>query len=270
MTSLTSWTESEAWQAVRFERAMSAGRTRPVLLDCTKGTKARRQRARFVTKGLGLPEINEFSLAHELVGARLASALGLAAPASSVIVISPAFLEAIGRDLADAGVRLEPGLAGGSEFIPNLNPFPPRAQLSEDEIAEAAAIYAFDLLTQNPDRSLVSPNCGRAGRRLVPYDFESAFSFRLAVLKADPWRVGHLPFARQHLFYQAVRTAQVDWPAILQGFSAAPVRTVTDLCSTIPEPWTGVGQEILAHVASVLDHWPLFEQEVAISLGNVQ
>ena len=36
---------------------MAAGRTRPILLECVNGTTARRKRARFVTKAIGLPEV---------------------------------------------------------------------------------------------------------------------------------------------------------------------------------------------------------------------
>ena len=107
--------------------------------------------------------------------------------------------------------------------------------LADHALAEAAAIYVFDLLIQNPDRSLTSPNCGRAGNRIVPYDFETGFSFRLAVGRPDPWMVGTLLFARNHLFHNALRTADVDWPSVFRRFRAVPTTRVADVCSTIPQ-----------------------------------
>jgi hypothetical protein len=84
---------------------MAVGRTRPLLLECSRETSARRERARFVTKAVGLPEIQPFSLAHELLGSRLARLYGLAAPAGHLILISQEFIAAVGHDLAEAGVH---------------------------------------------------------------------------------------------------------------------------------------------------------------------
>lgn len=42
---------------------------------------------------------------------------------------------------------------------------------------QAAAIFAFDLLIQNPDRHTVNPNLWTRSDRLVVYEHEQAFSF---------------------------------------------------------------------------------------------
>ena len=223
-----------------------------------------------MTKALGLPEVQPFSLAHEFLGARLARLFGLRAPRVEAIVISPAFLDATAGDLADARLRLSPGLAVGTEFIGDLLPFAVPVRLIEDEAAEAAAIYVFDALTQNPDRSIASPNCGRAARRVVPYDFETAFSFRLAIPRGDPWRVGGLPFLRTHLFHEVLRRSDVDWQPVFGRFRAVPLAAVTDVCSTIPDAWAEVAHDVRTHIAAVLDHWLQFEQEITISLGKAR
>ena len=222
-----------------------------------------------MTKAIGLPEVQSFSLVHELLGARLARAYGLAAPRTEVISISSALLDAIRPDLDEAGVRLDPGLAVGSELVPDLMPFAVPVHLADNELAEAAAIYVFDLLIQNPDRSLTSPNCGRVGSRIVPYDFETAFSFRLAVGRPDPWMVGELPFAKHHLFHNALKTAIVDWPFVFSQFRALPTTVVADVCSTIPEAWAEVADDVRAHLTSVIDHWSEFERQISKSLGRV-
>jgi hypothetical protein len=249
---------------------MAAGRTRPILLECVRGTAARRERARFVTKGLGLPEIYAFSLAHEFLGGQLARLFGLNAPRVEVVTLSSPFIDATQGDLAAAGLQLRPGLAVGTEFIPDLLPYPVPVQLSDTELVEAAAIYAFDLLTQNPDRSTRSPNCGRVAYAVVPYDFEAAFSFRFAIGRPNPWKVGELPFARTHLFHRALRQSHVDWMTVFQRFKAVTTAGVAEVCSTIPPAWADVGEEVRTHVTAVLDHWPQFEHEVTISLGNTR
>lgn len=126
----------------------------------------------------------------------------------------------------------------------------------------------FDLLTQNPDRSAASPNCGRAGQRIVPYDFETAFSFRFALAPVDGWRVAALPFAKKHLFHGSLKRAEVDWPAVFGRFRSVPLTSLADACSTIPQAWQEIGRQALAHLTSVHDHWSEFERESTTSLGS--
>jgi hypothetical protein len=247
---------------------MAAGRTRPLLLECSRGRSARRERARFVTKAIGLPEVQPFSLAHEFLGSRLATTYGLPAPAAHVVSISQDFIAAAGPDLTEAGLHLAPGDAVGTEFVADLMPFPVPVHLAGDEVLGAAAIYVFDLLTQNPDRSATNPNCGRAGQRVVPYDFESAFSFRFALARVDGWRVAGLPFPKKHLFYRALKQCEVDLRTVLDHFSSVPLASLVDACSTIPQAWAEIGQEVLAHLTSVHDHWSEFEREITTSLGS--
>jgi hypothetical protein len=142
--------DSNVWRAVRFEKVMPVGRTRPILLECVRGTPDKRERARFVTKAIGLPEVHDFSLAHELLGARLARAYGLAAPMAEVVELSLEFLTAAQADLDEAGLRLNADMAVGTEFVPDLLPFPVPVRLADHELSEAAAVYVFDLLIQTP------------------------------------------------------------------------------------------------------------------------
>ena len=143
-----------------------------------------------------------------------------------------------------------------------------REDVAGDEVLGAAAIYVFDLLTQNPDRSAASPNCGRAGHRVVPYDFETAFSFRFAVPRVDGWRVAGLPFTKKHLFHGALKRSTVDWRTVFDRFRSVPLASLADACSTLPQAWVEIGQEVLAHLTSVHDHWSEFELETTISLGS--
>jgi hypothetical protein len=256
------------WEAVRFERVMAAGRTRPLLLECSRETSAQRERARFVTKAIGLPEVQPFSLAHEFLGSRLAIMYGLAAPAAHIVSISDAFIAAAEPDLAGVGLHPKSGLAVGTEFIPDLMPFPVPVRLAEDEVVGAAEVYVFDLMTQNPDRSAASPNCGRAGQRVVPYDFETAFSFRFALSRVDAWRVAGLPFPKKHLFYGAIKRFEVDWRAVFGRFRSVSLASLADACSTIPDAWTDIGREVHAHLTSVHEHWSEFEREITTSLGG--
>lgn len=257
------------WDAVRFEHAMPRGRTKPLLIECARQVGGREERARFVVKALGLPGIQAGALCHEFLGCRLARLYGLAAPNAEVVQLSPEFLASAADDLRRARVKPDPGLAVGVELVANLDVFPASARLHPAEVLEAARVYVFDLLIQNPDRRAENPNSGRADGRIVPFDFENGFSFRLAIPGGDQWRISHLPFCRGHLFHEALRerAPSIDWPDAFAPFEEAPDGAVADACGTIPPAWSAVGAEIHAHFEAVFAHWPQFKQDVLATLG---
>ncbi len=255
------------WQAMRFEQVMASGRTKPLLLECVH--RHTHERRLLVVKAIGLPEVESFSLAHEWFGCRLARALGLDAPQAELVDLTPEFLEAVRADLADGGVRPRPGTAVGTHYLRGFNPFSSLPALREDELGPAGRIFTFDLLVQNPDRRPDKPNCGRAGGRVVPIDFEMAFSFRLAIVREEPWRVSGLPFARKHLF--SAELAQNLW-ALDEVFG--PLRqgvfALSSLWRDAPGEWSTIGDSIRAHVEAVLGRWADFEAQVKLSLGSVR
>lgn len=245
---------------------MKSGRTRPVLLAARRdGIKHDKV---FVVKALGLPEVLEHSLAHEFVGGRLAALFGLAAPATEVVNISGEFLAAVAADLSSAGVSMQPGAGIGSEFVPNLTPFAVPVKLADDERPDAARILAFDLLFQNPDRHVENPNCGRAAGRIVPYDFESSFSFRFDILKAKAWKVAQLPFVHRHVFCSSLRgdLALVN-EALDAAHSVSPTEVAAACAATLPA-WGTIAREITSHFQAVHSHWSEFSSEVAMIVGN--
>jgi hypothetical protein len=259
--------DEPVWEAVRFERIMEAGRTKPLLIECELASGNATTRGRFVTKMMGLPEVQDFSLCHEFVGGRLARLFGVYAPDPALIHVSSEFVDAV-RDDVGSGLCLNPGLAVGSQFLPNLQPFPGTPALAEDEVPAAARLFAFDVLTQNADRRVAAPNCARRNGAIVAYDFENAFGFRLAILRPDPWRVSALPFCRNHLFFDALQKAQPDWAVALAPFFTVTREAVSNVCSTIPESWQAVGSEIDTHIAAVLPRWSEFVRELGESLGE--
>lgn len=255
------------WEAVRFERAMPTGRTKPLLLECAHVAGDTERRGRFVVKALGLPEVADFTLCHEFLGCRLARLFGLSAPQSVLVDLSPAFLEAVGSDLDREGLKPMPGLAVGVEHVRNLYAFPASPTLGENEIVDAARIYVFDLAVQNPDRTGRWPNCGRALDALIPFDFENAFSFRFALLQPEPWEATRLGFADQHLFHSQLRKAEVDWTSVFGPMRKVTVEAVEAVCGTIPDPWRSIGNDISDHLAAVVAHWPEFEREVGATMS---
>jgi hypothetical protein len=78
-----------------------------------------------------------------------------------------------------------------------------------------------------------------------------------------------LPFVKKHVLYEAVKEAVVDWPGVFSRFRAVSTTSVSEVCSTLPKIWESVGQDVLTHIAAIIEYWPLFESEVITSLRNV-
>ena len=254
------------WRAARYEGRLKSGRTRPLLIDAERRQGGVTARMRCIAKARGCPEVEDFTLCHEYLGCRLARLFGLAAPDAEFVWMSPEFLEANRDELLRDGGRIEPGVAVGVEQVPHLLTFPIPAELHESEVVEGARVFAFDLLVQNADRRAKNPNCGRAGGRIVPYDFESAFGFRFAILAPEAWRVSKLGFEKQHLFYAQLRRSVVDWDAVLEPFRAVSWSAVEEACGTLPEVCTAVGRDVFEHLQVVKRNWHQFETEVRTAL----
>lgn len=246
---------------------MRGGRTKPLVVDCesSEGSSVRRQR--FVVKALGLPEVQEFTLCHELFGSCLAKLTGVNVPTPALIDISEAFVAANEAVLASDGLRLSSGLAVGSSLIRGLTPMPRNVTLRPEDLEDAAGIYALDMAIQNPDRSALNPNCGFAEGRIVAYDFESAFSFRFLIgPRPAPWEVKRFGFQTGHAFFNALRRQPVNWAPLLERWDVPITAELSALCATIPEGWRSPASDILQHLDDVLEHREVFADELRGSL----
>ena len=68
--------------------------------------------------------------------------------------------------------------------------------------------------------------------------------------------------------HSAIKRSRPDWLRIFAGFRAVPLASLAEACSTILAAWAAVGEEILAHLATVYEHWLEFEQEITKSLES--
>lgn len=168
------------------------------------------QSREFVVKSLGHPEVLEESLFKELFGNLLAREFGIATPAPALIVLSDPFIQNTQPRLPPE-IKLRVGYGVGCEYLHPLAPIGPGFRLSSNLIPDAAQIYAFDMLTANPDRHIKNPNCAYRNGRLVAYDFESAFSFLRALFGPPAWQVSKLTFQYPHVFKAQLLRNSADW-----------------------------------------------------------
>src|SRR5664280_487526 len=160
--------------ATEVIKPMSTGRNRPLLLGCEDSAA---NPFEVVVKFRG-KEMDAKAQIAELVTAQLADDLGLQAPQAAVVGIPTGFDAIIAeKDLA-AMVKSSPGLNFGSVNIgAGFTTWPLGRNLVGAQRDQAADIFAFDTLIQNPDRRAVNPNLWARSDKLGVYDHEQAFSF---------------------------------------------------------------------------------------------
>src|SRR5258705_477081 len=141
--------------ATQFIKPMSTGRNRPLLLGCENGIG---ETFEVVVKFRGR-EMDEKAQSAELISAQLADDLGLQAPQAAVVAVPVGFEAIIPEKELAAIVKSSPGSnfgsihlgAGFTTWLPGREPYGAQRD-------QAADIFAFDTLIQNPDRRSVNPN----------------------------------------------------------------------------------------------------------------
>jgi hypothetical protein len=272
----------ETWRAERLRGVLEGSRTRPLVVACVRHATAPGiggeatvhpeegvDRRTFVVKALGLPEVTPGSLFRELYGNLLARELGLSTPEPALVLLSPEFATAAAPVLKPRGLSVEAGHAAGTEyfhggFSPPALEFP----LEQAELAQAAQVYAFDLLIQNVDRRPEKPNCAYRGGQIIVYDFEMAFSFLLAIGGQDePWAVAKHALGPAHLFYSVLRQSDADWTPFLARLERLSEERLDRLAASLPGDWKRDETRVRRHLLAVREHLGEFEAELRRSLG---
>lgn len=160
--------------ASQFVRPMATGRNRPLLLGCED---AAGNEVEVVVKLRGAEMSLKMQLA-ELVTAQLADDLGLDVPQAAVVEMPVGFEAAVSQPAVAAAIKASPGLNFGCLHLgTSFTTWPPGRAPHGHQRDQAAAIFAFDALVQNPDRTAANPNLWARSDRLGVYDHEQSFSF---------------------------------------------------------------------------------------------
>ncbi|HWQ90492.1 MAG TPA: HipA family kinase [Clostridia bacterium] len=226
--------------ASQFIRPMGTGRTRPLLLGAEDGDG---KGFEVVVKLRG-PEVSAKTQIAELVAAPLADLLAIDVPQAAVVNVPPGFEEIVPSQHAPA-IRASTGANFGSIHLGQsfttwaVGRVPVGVQRDQ-----AAAIFAFDLLLQNPDRRAVNPNLWTRSDRLGVYDHEQAFSFlHLPIIGGPPrpWVIADqavgFRFMHQHVFYPSLRGGRLDLGPFESKLAALSNEAIEALLKPVPAEW---------------------------------
>ena len=240
--------------ANQFIRPMGAGRTCPVLL----GAEDEEGKAVEVVTKLRGPEMGLKAQIAELVAAPLAAHLGLAVPQAAVVDIPAGFEAIVPRDHM-AAFRASPGKNFGSVHLgTSFTTWAAGRSPAGVQRDQAAEIFAFDLLAQNPDRRAINPNLWSRSEVLGVFDHEQAFSFlHLPIFGPSPrpWvlapQAGAFRFMENHVFYPSLRGAKLNLGPFESRLEALSDEVIQGLLKPVPAEWR-LGHDLCEKVADYL------------------
>lgn len=196
------------------------------------------------------------SLCCEYFGNAIAREMGLHTPTPHMIDIDSATASAINSDsrVRGAGLTIPNGMAVASEWLrPSTAPATGQ-HLGGVQAEEAARIYAYDLMLQQPDRTVTNPNVIEVRGHFVAIDFETSCSFLFSIgSSAPPWRVSSLPYARNHFFRSRLRRDTVDWRALVGQMLSLDVSHIAACVPGLPSSWHDDCERVLDHIQRLRD-----------------
>lgn len=247
----------ESVAAVRFDRRMTTGRTWPCLLTCER---ANGEEIEVIAKFSAGCDRRVNSLVAEAISAMLAADLGLPIPEpvaveyddNFVVLVEMVNMEVAQRlrqsvPIAFGSVKLPPGF---SQVFPKLNTEPLRSN--------AAEIFAFDALIQNPDRRPENQNCLYNDPNFAIFDHELCFVTEGIIGYRPPWELGALDSMRnRHVFYSGLSGSILNLDRLKTAWQTITDARLHQYRQALPIEWTTDFVEtnnMLSYLASVRDN----------------
>ncbi len=241
--------------ATEFIRPMKTGKTTPSLLVCERpdGTEVE-----VVAKYSSCCYEKETNLAMEVIGACLAADLGLPVPEPFIVELSEDFIASVTDKEHQAKMRTSNSVCFGSALILHFHVWISGDFISESMLPNAAAIFGFDGIVQNPDRGDERPNLMVRGDEFRLIDHEMAFSHRLPMFipwKA-PWQVGGLQAFEppgRHIFRSGLKGRLPDCTSIRSAWVALPDATISGYANAIPSEWASATNSVASALQLIKD-----------------
>ena len=253
--------------AVRFDRRLGSGRTKPCIIF------AETEEHEEVELVLKLAAGCEFrGLVCEAFASLLADDLDLPVPQACLVEITDEFARTVPDREVAANIRKSCGFNFGSRKLsPQFSTWPVGRPIPLALRPMAAEVLAFDGLLQNPDRRWNNPNCLVRGDELAIFDHDLAFSFLAGIIGGrQPWEPGGLDFlaanANRHVFFDGLQGTPVNFDRFLGAFESIDRRRLSEYSNAIPQQWrndTDATGRIVAYIEQLKEHLAEAIAEVA-------
>lgn len=216
--------------AAQFIRVMTTGRTSPLLCGCAD--RNGKHAGEFVVKFLSAR-----GALLEFVASRLARHFGILVPEPAAIEVGQEFAKLVSERLKPR--RLDPGLKFGSKVVNPMAIWLVDRSIPEAMFRDAANIFAFDALIQNPDRRVDNPNLFTQGDNIYVYDHEeTCFSFLMALSPSkEPWNLTDEAYLDRHVFYGRLRNKDIDLVDFGERLRLLTAETMKAIRQETPREW---------------------------------
>lgn len=243
--------------ALRFDRRMGSGKTKPCLMTCMKPDG---EEVELIAKFSAGCERGVMALAVESLSAMLATDLHLPIPEPYCVEVDNEFIQTITDQEIAALARKSAPLAFGSQKLPpGFVTIPTDKAIPPSLLDQAAEIFAFDALILNPDRQPKNPNCLSDGRNFAIYDHELAFVLA-TLFWQPPWTPGSLQFLNQpsqHIFSNGLKGKAPNFNRLADAWKAIPDTRLSEYGSVLPAAWSNNGDaigQVLGYIANLREN----------------
>jgi hypothetical protein len=234
--------EIEVVEAVQFHAVMSSGRTSPLRLTCERSNG---EPVDVIAKFAGSQHCTYNSLCSELIAAQLAADLGLPIPPSLLIEWGEDFAASIHDAAAKAIIAASISPAFGSTFLSGGFAIANNAQKfgNAEQRQMALAIFFFDALIGNSDRTIFKPNVFVRGEEYRIFDHELSFlDYQLIIKTPAPWVLGGFNPSltpRKHIFATQLykNVAKLDFGPIRDAWLGLSDAKIDAYEASLPVAW---------------------------------
>lgn len=259
--------------AIRFNRKAESGRTEP--LRATVVIDGDEEEREVILKVSAAKESSIESLSNEMLGAMLASDLGLPVPEPLLVFIEDDFIASIPVEDVRSRLQASSRVAfAASDLGKQWRRWQASDRVKQAQYGAALAVLAFDAFVGNCDRSPRNPNLMVKGDDWRLIDHEAAFSFRLKLFpKCQPWVLGNLhgicaPGAdSEHVFAPSlVGKSDLDFGVVHAAWSDLSDVRLSQYDAVLPEEW----DEARPYLAEALRHLRHVRDNVDLCLTELK
>lgn len=240
--------------AVRFDRMLTAGRTRPSLMVCEREDGEQFEVVVKLAKGC---DLGVRSLMAEAVAAMFAADLDLPVPRPFLVAIERQFAVTIPQSpLRDFALESLGWNFGSLKLPPGYGVYPRGKSLPQGALQTAAEILAFDIFIANDDRRPDNPNLLLRGDSLAIFDHELAFPTGMIIGWKAPWEPGGV-VAHRHVLFNAVRGKRLDFTRFSNAITSIDDQRLEEYRQALPTQWRDNEEAIdkmLAHIRNLRDN----------------
>lgn len=242
-------------EAVRFDRPMLNGRTKPILINCERENG---KEVEVVAKFSFGCDNSTDGLMREALAAMLAKDLGLPIPEPFVVNITPEFIGSIQNQEVATLLKKSDQLGFGSSKLPNgffvwTSASGPLSRKLEQVALE---IMAFDAWLTNADRRVTNPNLLTDSDNFAIFDHELTLMTNLNIGWQAPWIAGSFSGQnnlKNHVFYQSFAgKSGFELSRICNVFSNISDERINSYAHAIPTSWCTNHQALLQIVDFII------------------